>query len=467
MPDVRSRDAAGWCGGIHYGPDTNISRPWKSDSRDVAPGDAFVAIKGAKTDGHEYVHQAIERGAQLLLVNMDSIENLSLESADFAGVTVIGVADTTADLAKIAQMYLKKMAPDVIGITGSVGKTTTRELIVSVLRRKFAVHSAIRSFNTIIGCSLTVLSMPKDTEILVLELGTNHFGEIHQMVSLFPTRYAVITEVAPAHLEGFGSIEGVLRAKMEICQQENLHMVIYNADNDILKKELSCKNDVLKIGVGYGGDAELKITGSDIFLSGSEAVIRADYAGFGGNIVFEAHLFGIQHAYNIGYAYAVGKHFGVSDEDIKTAFAEFSPIAGRGICKKLQNNIWVIDEAYNANPSSMSAAVKNILTLAENNGLRMFAVLGGMKELGENSASWHQKILDMTGKFEKIILLGDEWYDGSLILPENAERHSKFEEIPSIFDIQNMSDSVILIKGSNSYGLKRFVAILTEGSNVY
>jgi len=468
MPEIRSSEAAGWCGGAHYGPDTYISRPWKIDSRDVAPGDAFVAVKGAKTDGHLYVHQAIERGAQLLLVDMDQVGNLLLERAEFAGITVIAVPDTASDLAEIARMYLKKLSPAVVGITGSVGKTTTRELMVSVLKRKFAVHSAIRSFNTIIGCSLTILGMPKDTEILVLELGTNHFGEIHQMVSLFPTDYAVITEVAPAHLEGFGNIDGVLRAKLEICAQEKLKMVFYNADNDILKNELSSKfSHISKLGVGRSQEAELKITEADIYLAEDGARLRAGYAGLGAGVLLEAPLFGVQHAYNIGYAYAVARHFGIPDDDICMALSEFNPIAGRGICKKLQNNSWLVDEAYNANPSSMSAAVNNVILLAENQKLKMFAVLGGMRELGADSAVWHKKIIDMTAEFEKVILLGEEWYDPSLVLPENAERYSTFEEITQVFDVTSMSDSVILIKGSNSYGLKRLVAILTEGSNVY
>ncbi len=468
MRDIRSSEVAEWCNGRLFGPDIQLSRSWKSDSRDIAPGDAFVAIKGAKTDGHLYVHQAIERGAQLLLVDISNMGGLLLDRAEFAGVTAIAVSDTTSALAKIAQIYLRELAPQVIGITGSVGKTTTRELMVSLLRRKFKTHCAIRSFNTIIGCSLTILAMPRDTEILILELGTNHFGEIHEMVSLFPADIAVITEVAPAHLEGFGNIEGVLRAKLEICEPEKLKHLIFNADNDLLREALSCKfSNISKIGVGYRGDAKLKITDTKISLDRSGAAIKAEYSYLNKSITFEAPLFGMQHAYNIGYAYAVGHHFGVSDDEIKAAFAEFSPIAGRGICKKLQNNNWVIDEAYNANPSSMSAAIENILILAGSQHFKLLAVLGGMRELGESSVFWHKKIFDMTEKFEKVVLFGEEWYDPSLKLRANTERYKEFEDITNLFSTQEMSDSVILIKGSNSYGLKRLVALLTEGSNVY
>ena len=218
MDHVMASHAAEWAEGTHCGPDVRLCRPWKSDSRDVGPGDAFVALRGEKTDGHLYVHNAMERGAKLLLVDISRVEELMLDEPEFSGVSVIAVQDTATALPVIARDYLKRVSPRLTGITGSVGKTTTRELTVSLLKTEKKVHSAIRSFNTVVGCSLTILAMAEDTEVLVLEFGTNHFGEIREMVSLFPPETAVITEVAPAHLEGFENIEGVLRAKMEICE---------------------------------------------------------------------------------------------------------------------------------------------------------------------------------------------------------------------------------------------------------
>lgn len=468
METAGSYEAAEYIGGRLYGPDARLCRTWRCDSRDVAPGDAFVALKGEKTDGHLYVHQAIERGARLLLVEQSEIENLSVERPEYAGITFIAASDTTRALEKIAGMYLADVAPKVIGITGSVGKTTTRELIVSVLKQKYRLHSAIRSFNTNIGCSLTVLSMPSDTQILVLELGTNHFGEIREMVSLFPVDFAVITEVVSAHLEGFGSVDGVLRAKMEICASQKLKTVVYNADNTLLGAALPSGADGVRlVGVGRDAGADYRIIGAEMSLAGDGAAITCEYAHDGKVFAAAAPLFGMQHVYNIGFAYAAGDYFNVPADDIKSALAALEPIGGRGVCRRLKNNAWIIDESYNANPGSMSAAIKNVASVGKSQRLKTYGILGGMRELGASSAEWHRKTLAMTGGFEKVTLLGGEWISTGVELPENAVYYETFEELAAGIDTEPEPDSVTLVKGSNSYGLKKIVTLLTEGSNAY
>lgn len=464
MSFIGASDAAKWADGKLFGPDIRLCRVWKNDSRDIGPGDAFVALKGEETDGHLYVHKAIERGAKLLLVNFSRFEELSLNAPEYAGITVITVTETESALAKIAGEYLKFCAPNMIGITGSVGKTTTRELTLNLLRSEKRVHSAIRSFNTIIGCSLTMLAMPEDTEILILEFGTNHFGEIKEMVELFPPETVVITEVAPAHLAGFGTIEGVLKAKMEICESKKLKTIIFNSDNALLKNELSYKfNNIDKIGVGKGPDSDLRILDSGLSLNDEGATLVSEYGFNGRKFKLETNLFGLQHAYNVGYAFLAADHFGISEDIIRKNISLFSPISGRGICKKLPGKIWIIDEAYNANPSSMQAAIENTLNVASSSGLSAYAVFGGMRELGASSLLWHQDILRITSPFQRILLLGDEWFDPDIEIPDNAERYKSFEEITSLAENLLKPDSVILVKGSNSYGLKRLVALLTEG----
>jgi len=464
MSQFMVSDAALWSGGIHYGPDIQLCRLWKNDSRDVGPGDAFVALKGENTDGHNFVHKAVERGAKLLLVNSDKIEELMLLEPEYAGIAVIAVPDTEKALAEIACEYLKVQGPKVIGITGSVGKTTTRELTMSLLQPGKRVHSAIRSFNTVIGCSLTILAMPEGTEILILEFGTNHFGEIREMVSLFPPHLAIITEVAPAHLEGFKDIEGVLSAKMEICGSEKLEMIIYNSDNQLLKKELSYNyNNIEKVGVGRKEEGGLKILDSVVSLTGEGANLISSYGLDGIRFEFKTGLFGSQHSYNVGFAFMAARSFGVKISEATEILLKFIPISGRGICKKLPQNQWVIDEAYNANPRSMVAAIENTIKVAENSGLTAYAVLGGMRELGGASAHWHREILSSLTAFGKVILLGEEWFDSTIEMPANAQRYRFFEEITGLTRTVSFPDSVVLIKGSNSYGLKRLVALLTEG----
>jgi UDP-N-acetylmuramoyl-tripeptide--D-alanyl-D-alanine ligase len=463
----KASEAAEFCGGKLFGPDIQICRQWRSDSRDVAPGDAFVAINGAKTDGHLFILQAIERGAKLLFIDLDKMEQLGLDSPEYSGVTIIAVPDTLKGLARLATAYFKTVSPQLIGITGSVGKTTTRELIVSALKKKYKVHSAIRSFNTIIGCSLTILAMPSNTEMLVLEFGTNHFGEIAEMTSLFPPDAAMITEVAPAHLEGFGSISGVLKAKLEICGQNGLEVLVYNADNMLLRDALLAeKKNIRLIGVGYNSEADLKICGAEISLDDNGAKVSAEYMFDGKRYNETALLFGRQHAYNIGFALAIAKYFKVSDEDVKAAFEELKPINGRGVCKKLYNGAWVIDEAYNANPSSMRAAIENVVSVAAPGSRKKIAVLGGMRELGEDSAYWHKEMLLLTKDFDKVLLFGEEWLAVKKELTENSSLYASFEELAEAVLKLDTDNSIILIKGSNSYGLKKLVALLTEGTDV-
>lgn len=455
-------EGARLCGGRHYGPDVKISRGWKCDSREVLPGDAFVAIKGAVTDGHLYLHQAIERGAKLLLVDAAELERIGVRGAEYAGVSFLVVADTQRALAALAEEYLRRVSPRVAAITGSVGKTTTRELTAAALKKRFRVHSAIRSFNTLIGCSLTILAMAEDTEALVLELGTNHFGEIEEMVSHFPPEIAVITEVAPCHLEGFGSLEGVLRAKLEICKSPRLAAVVYNGDNALLKEYMSYNLDnIKKIDVGYKEGTALMVKAAEVRLDENGPRTSALLCRGEKDIPLSCSLFGAQHAYNMGYAFAVASWFGLTEEEIAAGLAKTPPISGRGLCKRCAPRGWVIDEAYNANPASMSAAIRNTRAAADSLGVRKQAILAGMRELGESAAAWHRSIIEELDGFDGVLLLGAEWR-GCGALPAGMRLFSSLEELISEIDFGDLDNQVTLVKGSNSYGLKRVVGALTE-----
>lgn len=458
MSIMLASEAAKLCGGMLYGTDLEICRQWRVDSRDISYGNAFVAVKGENTDGHLFVQQAIDRGAKLVLVEKNRVSELELDSRSYVGIATIAVDDTVAALTTIAHEYFKRVSPQIVGITGSVGKTTTRELVVAALSKKYKIHSAIRSFNTSIGCSLVVLGMPGDTEMLVLEFGTNHFGEITEMTSLFPPETAMITEVAAAHIAGFGSLSGVLKAKLEICTQ-GTKLLVYNADNVLLRDAVLARKDLTElIGVGHCEEADLRIKDTKITLDSDGAKISVTYSGQAKETNCCAELFGRQHAYNMGFALATARHYGVSDEDIKKAFAELKPIKGRGVCRKLKNGSWIIDEAYNANPSSMRAAIENMYEVA--GGRKKIAVLAGMRELGKDSDYWHKEILLLSQKCDKIFLLGDEWKSDAL--PQQATLFDSFEKLTESLCESELSDSLILVKGSNSYGLKRLIAVMTE-----
>ncbi len=465
MRRVMASEAAGWCEGKLYGPDTELCREWKSDSRNISEGDAFVAIKGARTDGHSYIKQVVLGGAKLLLAASSAIESLFAEIPELKGISVIAVPDTSVAMSRIAQMYLQSVSPRVIAITGSVGKTTTRELSVSVLKSSYKVHSAIKSYNTVIGCSLTILSMPYDTEVLVLELGTNHFGEIAEMVSLFPPETAVITEVAAAHLAGFGSVEGVLKAKLEICRSAKLKNIVYNGDNHLLKAAMPAYDGVKKFSVGHDADDFLKIEDASISLKEDGASIIASYSLKNERKSYKIPFFGLQQAYNAGYAVILGNILGVAEDKIASSLENARPVLGRGVCRKISDGSWIIDESYNANPSSMGAAIANVLNINKDGKYRLVAFLGGMKELGCDSYLWHQKIIDKVKAFDTVVFIGEEWYDSKLAVPENIVRCAACSDAVHAVLETDLKNAVVLIKGSNSYGLAGLVSMLAGDMN--
>ena len=460
MIGFSAKDAAEACHGEVFGPNVSIIRKWRSDSREVREGDAFVAIRGASTDGHLYIPQTIKSGARVVLAAKDEADKLA--HSDNAGVTFIAADDTVKAAALIAEEYLRRLSPHVTAITGSVGKTTVRELTLAALKTKKKTHAAVRSFNTIIGCSLTVLSMPADTEELLLELGTNHFGEISELVAHFKPQTAVITEVAPAHLEGFGSVEGVLRAKMEICGSPNLQTIIYNADNPLINEYMSYNyNNVKKIAVGHAASCDVRVLEASVALTEEGPRTAALYDIDGKQVQLESPLFGLQHAMNMGYALAAASIAGVSADDVKKATAAMDQLSGRGLCRRTKDGGWVIDEAYNANPASMHAAVCNTREAAESIGAKKRAVIGGMRELGPTSPEWHAKAAKELKDFDCVKLIGAEWRAPEVKLGPNMELYGSLEEMTASFGEDFTKGSVVLVKGSNSYGLKRAAAALS------
>lgn len=446
-----------YCNGIQWGSDINVNRNWKSDSREINEGDAFVAIRGAKVDGHDFIKQAIKNGAKLLLVENTEFHKLNLTEKIYKNITIVSVDNSVYGLAMIAQYYFNKISPQTVGITGSVGKTTTRELLFSVLKNSYRVHSAIKSFNTLIGCSLTILSMPSDTEILLLEYGTNRPGEIAEMVEYFPPHVAIITSIAPSHLAELNSIEGVLIEKLNICKSEKTKNVIINADDSILFDSLiNNDNDFNLSSVGYRDDASLRIGYAQMELVNDFSSLKVEYLHRGKEEIYETTLFGIQNAYNIGFAVVVGKLYKMSYTQIKSSLRKTKNVSGRGVFSKINNELWLLDESYNANPTSMNAAIDNMIDIGVNYGLNLYAVLGGMKELGIGSEKYHEAIFEKISLFKKVYLLGEEW--DCMNSPYAHIRHlSTIDDIIKELHEINLSKGVVLIKGSNSYELTRVV----------
>jgi UDP-N-acetylmuramoyl-tripeptide--D-alanyl-D-alanine ligase len=437
---------------------------FRTDSRIVTHGDGFMAIKGAKDDGHDYIVSAINSGASCVLLERGYFGGHT-EELSAAGAAFIPVDDTIASAAKLAKAWLREVSPKVIGITGSVGKTTTREFLYDSLMKNFRTHVAIKSYNTLIGASMTILSMPRETDILILELGTNHPGEIRELARHFPVSHGIITEVSDAHLEGLGDIEGVLAAKMEIAESEALEYLSYNSDNELLsaavaalpKGEKMTKGGIKQIGVGYsnsgvrlsdvrqsvGGDFEPRLF---VTLSRGEKKLTCG-----------APLFGKQHAKNIGFAYAVSVQMGLDDEIFQAAAENFKIPHGRGVIVHGGNGCVLIDETYNANPTSVSFAIKNLLEMEIPEDFKRIAILGGMRELGRESERLHDVVVSRAALFDELYLIGGEWGDARGKYDSIKGIWASTEGFISDFRPDYFKKSVILLKGSRYYGLERLL----------
>jgi UDP-N-acetylmuramoyl-tripeptide--D-alanyl-D-alanine ligase len=384
------------------------------------------------------------------------------------GASLIPVADPAAGAIKLARAWLNEVSPKVIGITGSVGKTTTREFLYRAMSDSFNVHSAIRSYNTLIGTSLTILSMSPDTDILILEMGTNHPGEIRDMVKYFPVSHGIITEISDAHLEGLGDINGVLAAKMEIVESDALEYLFYNSDNDLLSAAVARmpggeklkKNGIRQIGVGYSNSC-IRISDVRQIINGLfEPSLSVTLSSGEKKAVCEAPLFGKQHARNIGFAYAVSGEMGLDDETFAAAAKTLRLPPGRGVIKRGGNDCVLIDETYNASPASVSHAIKNLLEMELPDDFKRVAILGGMRELGIESDRLHEMITNRVTLLDDVYLIGCEW-NGILRKPDVVRGvWESAEAFASDFELRGYNKSAILLKGSRFYELERLITRL-------
>lgn len=422
-----------------------------TDSRDVIPGGAFVALEGEKTDGHNYIPQAVKNGAGLVIVREGKKPDVN--------IPVIELENPERDLADIASRKLQAHnLQEVIGITGSVGKTTTRAALQKVLTPHFTLHAPERSYNTLIGCTATIMAMPLETEIAVLEFGANKPGEIKELTQYFPPTIAILTAVAPVHLEGFGSVEGVLAEKLEITHAPSVSKIIFNNDNPYLSEAF--KYVVKSMGVGEWKD-------SDFVL----AVDRSEYSLPALSFVlahresqeiarFTANIWGRHNAMPLAIAAAVGHELGISLQESSEALGDFQALEGRGRVVILDNgHKFLVDDAYNANPASMRASLE---TFSKVVCAGKIAVLGEMRELGENEVQYHSELGDLLEGIDGVILVGEIWREA---FPDNSsyifvkdwrEALKAVREIESAREIQG-----VLVKGSHSIGLENVVRELT------
>ena len=425
-----------------------------TDSRAIRGGEIFVALRGENFDGNNYALKALEAGAAWAVVNEDS--------PSFAGLTgesrLIRVPDpltTLRDLAVWHRTHVREGKLPVIGLTGTNGKTTTKNLISAVLAKKYRVTATQGNLNNDIGVPLSLLSISPETEIAVIEMGANHPDDIAKLVKVSRPDYGLITNVGRAHLLGFGSFEGVKAAKGELYNWLGSHRgsLIFLNEDDADLREMAAKQPCHTFGYGirYQHAEILPATPEEPFLR-----IRL------GDDLVQTHLVGAYNATNVLAALAVGEYFGVARADAIAAVAEFVPDNNRSQMVRTSANTLIVD-AYNANPSSMRAAVENFSNVEAANKL---ALLGDMRELGEESVAEHIKILDLLCSAHLDACLVGEEFKKAMESPSFAGTDRRISWFPTADALAEhlkqhpVSDTVILIKGSHSISMEKVVPTL-------
>lgn len=367
-----------------------------TDSRKVTPGSVFVALKGEHFDGNAFVEQAREAGAEYIISGENAL----------------------AELQDLARAWRRELGLPILGITGTNGKTTTKELCAAVLKTKYNLYYTQGNLNNQLGVPLTLLSITRAHEMAIVEMGASHPGDIKELVEIAEPNCGLITNVGKAHLQGFGSFEGVQRTKAELYDYLRAHggYCFRNLDNPYLAK---MAGDLQTIGYTTGTMPE------------------------------GTHLVGGYNAENVSAAICVGKHFGVSEEAALEAIRAYVPSNNRSQLMQTEHNTVVVD-AYNANPTSMTAAINAFKGNCY--------ILGAMRELGDYSHLEHQNIVNMLleRKAEKVLLVGEEYNQTTAPYPI-------FDSVEALCEALNkepLSGYTILLKGSRSNQLEKVIPLL-------
>jgi UDP-N-acetylmuramoyl-tripeptide--D-alanyl-D-alanine ligase len=428
------------------------------DSRQTAVGGVFVAIVGEVHDGHKFLADVVQRGVQGLVIQHAKASEFPISDWEQKGVACLAVEDTTRALGDIAAYHRRRSSVSVVGITGSNGKTTTRQMTAAVVSRQFKTLATAGNFNNQIGLPLTLLNLESDHQWAVLELGTNYPGEIARLAEICDPDIGVITNVGPAHLEGLGSIEGVAREKGSlVADMEPPDRAVLNADDP----RVSGLADQIKADItlyGFGSDAEIRA--SDVKQSESHSRFTLQLAGDAVPVRLNAP--GRFMIANALAAAAVGHLLEIPPERIKAGLEAFEPVSGRMTIVHPDNGLHIIDDSYNANPESMKAALASLQQLSA--GSRSIFVAGDMLELGAQASSLHRELgaLAATSGISRLYVRGDfaeQVIAGACeagLIPENAAAGSR-EEILADLVLWLKPGDWILVKGSRGMAMEKVV----------
>ena len=404
-----------------------------TDSRTLQSGQLFFALSGPNFNGNQFAKQALNKGAIAVVVD---------EDVSISDDRVIRVENTLRSLQTLATEHRKKLGTTIIALTGSNGKTTTKELIHSVLSTTYTTVATQGNLNNHIGVPLTLLSLQKDTEIGVVEMGANHPGEIALLANITQPNAGLVTNFGKAHLEGFGSLDGVVKAKSELFDylKTTNGLIFANADDPKIMAQLKGQDPIT-----YGTETTARVSAT--LLTENDAIrIEVDQQEI------QTQLSGAYNGYNALAAYAIGRHFGVSPQNAKRALESYIPDNNRSqlIRKK---DLHITLDAYNANPTSMQAALASF----SKKGGKKIAVLGQMNELGKHTEIEHKRLVDWI----KSSSIDDCYWVGSAFAPfiSSDKYFSTVDQAIDYFSKTPLRQASILVKGSRSFTLEKLVDV--------
>jgi UDP-N-acetylmuramoyl-tripeptide--D-alanyl-D-alanine ligase len=415
-----------------------------TDTRSITEGCLFFALKGENFDANQFAAKAIEAGAAYAVIDN------AVYAQDDRFILVDNVLSTLQELAK---HHRQQLNIPVIGLTGSNGKTTTKELIRAVLAEHFEVFATKGNLNNHIGVPLSILSISAAVEIAVIEMGANHQKEIEFLCEIAQPTHGLISNVGMAHLEGFGGFEGVKKGKAELyayLAKSDGYVFVNAANKDLM--EMAGKAEV-KNAVPYNISEAGAVQG---LLKHSDPLIEFEWSFEGQTYESKANLTGVYNFENILAAIAIGCFFKLSAAKINRGLANYFPTNNRSQLTKTENNT-VICDFYNANPSSMAAAINNLNSLTSP---KKIAILGDMFELGDESAAQHQRIIDLASKneIETLLFIGQHFYEAK------GDYKAHFFVNPTaaaeFIKTQQWKQSLILLKGSRGMALEQLLPLL-------
>ena len=419
-----------------------------TDTRNLPAGCVFFALHGERFDGNKFALQALEQGASLAVIDDPEVylqaQRTSSPQGDLQGAAdrprLLLVEDTLLALQELARAWRRELGLSIIGITGTNGKTTTKELLATVLSTKYNLHYTQGNLNNQIGVPLTLLQITRAHELAIVEMGASHPGDIKELVDIAEPNYGLITNVGRAHLEGFGSFEGVQRTKQELYDYLLAHngTIFRNADNPFLmrmqEKALATHLELFEL---------LKPLKQQRSCEGDFVAYTT------GTMPSGTHLVGEYNAENVSAAICVGEYFGIPSEQALEAIRQYVPTNNRSQALQTASNQLIVD-AYNANPTSMQAAINAFKGDTY--------ILGAMRELGDYSHLEHQNIVNMLAerKADTVFLVGEEYLQTTSPYPvfENVEQlHKYLEDNP-------IKGKHILLKGSRSTRMEQLLDVL-------